>query len=160
MCLHRSGSLSLCLCLHLTPAPPPILSHHLSLTWFLMKTVRPHLNVAAVHTAVFLGQEASYVTVIPSPPAPHVLGYTGPSLSHTAHPCTSCTLRVGLGCCGCKLAPTFSLSVLISFLSSLFRSFPGASAVGREEWKMSSFPGQFAACKSHGKASLREQKVN
>lgn len=40
---------------------------------------------------------------------------------------------------------TFSLSVLISFLSSLFLSFPGASAVGKEEWKMNSFPGQSAA---------------
>ena len=35
---------------------------------------------------------------------------------------------------------TFSFSVLISFLSSLFFSFPGASAVGMDEWKMNSLP--------------------
>lgn len=35
---------------------------------------------------------------------------------------------------------TFSFSVLTSFLSSLFFSLPGASAVGMEEWKMNSFP--------------------
>lgn len=43
------------------------------------------------------------------------------------------------------LPGTFSLSVLTSFLSSLFLSFPGASAVGKEEWKMKSFPGHSAA---------------
>lgn len=40
---------------------------------------------------------------------------------------------------------TFSLSVLTSFLSSLFFSLPGASAVGMEEWNMKSFPLHSAA---------------
>jgi len=35
--------------------------------------------------------------------------------------------------------------VLISFLSSLFFSLPGASAVGMEDWKMKSFPLHSAA---------------
>lgn len=42
---------------------------------------------------------------------------------------------------------TFSLSVLISFLSSLFFNFPGASAMGREVWKMKSLPAHSAACR-------------
>lgn len=78
----------------------------------------------------------------------------------------SCTSAWGLlhpksrqGTAG-QLAPTFSLSVLISFLSSLLRSFPGASAVGREEWKMSSFPGQSAACNGHGRPHSRDQQVH
>lgn len=40
---------------------------------------------------------------------------------------------------------TFSFSVPTSFLSSLFFSLPGASAVGMEEWKMKSFPLHSAA---------------
>lgn len=36
--------------------------------------------------------------------------------------------------------------MLSSFLSSLFLSFPGASAVGNEEWKINSFPAHSAAC--------------
>lgn len=35
--------------------------------------------------------------------------------------------------------------MLTSFLSSLFFSFPGASAVGMDEWKMKSFPLHSAA---------------
>lgn len=42
---------------------------------------------------------------------------------------------------------TFSLSVLINFLSSLFFSFPGASAMGREVWNRKSFPAHSAAWK-------------
>lgn len=40
---------------------------------------------------------------------------------------------------------TFSLSVLTSFLSSLFFSLPGASAVGMDDWKMKSLPLHSAA---------------
>lgn len=40
---------------------------------------------------------------------------------------------------------TFSFSVLTTFLSSLFFSLPGASAVGMDEWKMKSFPLHSAA---------------
>ena len=50
---------------------------------------------------------------------------------------------------------TFSLSVLTSFLSSLFFSLPGASAVGMEEWKMKSFPLHSAAWR--GKNDEREK---
>ena len=52
---------------------------------------------------------------------------------------------------------TFSLSVLISFLSSLFFNFPGASAMGREVWKMKSLPAHSAACR---KASATVQVRN
>lgn len=44
-----------------------------------------------------------------------------------------------------KKVLTFSLSVFTSFLSSLFFSLPGASAVGMDEWKMKSFPLHSAA---------------
>jgi hypothetical protein len=40
----------------------------------------------------------------------------------------------------------FSFSVPSSFLSSLFFNFPGASAIGNEEWKTNSFPGHSEAC--------------
>lgn len=40
---------------------------------------------------------------------------------------------------------TFSLSVLINFLSSLFFSFPGASAIGKDVWNRNSFPAHSAA---------------
>lgn len=53
-------------------------------------------------------------------------------------------------------ALTFSLSVFTSFLSSLGFSFPGASAVGSEEWKMNSFPGQSAACNVQNTSWVRE----
>lgn len=42
---------------------------------------------------------------------------------------------------------TFSLSVPISFLSSLFFSFPGASAIGSEVWNTNNLPAQSAACR-------------
>lgn len=42
---------------------------------------------------------------------------------------------------------TFSLSVPISFLSSLFFSFPGASAMGSEVWNKNNLPAQSAACR-------------
>lgn len=48
-----------------------------------------------------------------------------------------------------ELTLTFSLSVPISFLSSLFFSFPGASAMGREVWNTNSFPAQSAAWEGH-----------
>lgn len=51
---------------------------------------------------------------------------------------------------------TFSLSVLISFLSSLFFNFPGASAMGREVWKMKSLPAHSAACR---KVSAKKCKL-
>jgi len=40
----------------------------------------------------------------------------------------------------------FSFSVPSSFLSSLFFNFPGASAIGNEEWNTNSFPGHSEAC--------------
>lgn len=46
--------------------------------------------------------------------------------------------------------------MLISFLSSLFFNFPGASAMGREVWKMKSLPAHSAACrKASAKAEVR-----
>ena len=39
-----------------------------------------------------------------------------------------------------------SFSVPSSFLSSLFFNFPGASAIGNEEWNTNSFPGHSEAC--------------
>lgn len=41
---------------------------------------------------------------------------------------------------------TFSLSVASNLRSSLFFSFPGASAIGNEEWNTKSFPATSAAC--------------
>lgn len=48
---------------------------------------------------------------------------------------------------------TFSFSVLTSFLSSLFFSLPGASAVGMDEWKMKSLPLHSAAWGRERRAS-------
>jgi hypothetical protein len=38
------------------------------------------------------------------------------------------------------LSTVFSFSVPSSFLSSLFLSLPGASAIGKDEWNTNSFP--------------------
>lgn len=48
---------------------------------------------------------------------------------------------------------TFSFSVLTSFLSSLFFSLPGASAVGMDEWKRKSLPLHSAAWGRERRAS-------
>jgi hypothetical protein len=44
------------------------------------------------------------------------------------------------------LSTVFSFSVPSSFLSSLFLSLPGASAIGKDEWKTNSFPADSEAC--------------
>lgn len=45
-----------------------------------------------------------------------------------------------------QIYPTFSFSEPRSFLSSLFFNFPGASEMGRDEWKTNSLPEIPAAC--------------
>jgi hypothetical protein len=44
------------------------------------------------------------------------------------------------------LSTVFSFSVPSSFLSSLFLSLPGASAIGKDEWNTNSFPAHSEAC--------------
>ena len=55
---------------------------------------------------------------------------------------------------------TFSLSVPNNFLSSLFFNFPGASAMGRDEWKMISFPAIPACYKRNGKKEVKFVRLN
>ena len=52
---------------------------------------------------------------------------------------------------------TFSFSEPSSFLSSLFFNLPGASAIGKDEWKTKSFPEIPAACE---KTTLLVDKFN